>query len=389
MAYHTGHNVQHEIPDARPLNVQKQAPKVAMTIRIDRTSDSNTIDRRVARKRALLQDALIALIPEHAYAAITVDDICQRANVGRSTFYTHYADKDALRSATIEAHLGSLSRGRMSAGQEIGARLFAFSLPMFEHALAFRSLHHALLASSGDTIYDELRERIRRAPFEQNLSKSGSVEVECPSNSPSSSSRAHFLRSSPGGSPPTRTFRRRKRMISSRGLRETVSAVGKDQAPIRRTGLALAAADVAPDSGRQEYLLIGLDLPKCRWREAPLQRLAPERIRVKVGETLKVRFIGTERLHPPMHIHGGPFEVVARDGETISLRPASLPTPLMSGRAVVGATLPSMASPPRRSPPRYRARATQSPPSPRSGGRAATASRRRRPASKAASRRGS
>ncbi|RWD65535.1 MAG: DUF4396 domain-containing protein [Mesorhizobium sp.] len=41
-------------------------------------------------------------------------------------------------------------------------------------------------------------------------------------------------------------------------------------------------------------------------------------IRMKVGETLKVRFIGTNNgfIHP-MHIHGGPFEVVARDGETV------------------------------------------------------------------------
>jgi FtsP/CotA-like multicopper oxidase with cupredoxin domain len=43
-----------------------------------------------------------------------------------------------------------------------------------------------------------------------------------------------------------------------------------------------------------------------------------EVIPMKVGETLKVRFIGTHNgfIHP-MHIHGGPFEVVARDGETI------------------------------------------------------------------------
>jgi FtsP/CotA-like multicopper oxidase with cupredoxin domain len=45
---------------------------------------------------------------------------------------------------------------------------------------------------------------------------------------------------------------------------------------------------------------------------------ATETVRMKVGETLKVRFIGTNNgfIHP-MHIHGGPFEVVARDGETI------------------------------------------------------------------------
>src|SRR4030081_355150 len=42
-------------------------------------------------------------------------------------------------------------------------------------------------------------------------------------------------------------------------------------------------------------------------------------IRMKLGETLKVRFIGTNNgfIHP-MHIHGGPSEVVARDGEAIA-----------------------------------------------------------------------
>ena len=42
-------------------------------------------------------------------------------------------------------------------------------------------------------------------------------------------------------------------------------------------------------------------------------------IKMKVGETLKVRFIGSNNgfIHP-MHIHGGPFVVVARDGETLA-----------------------------------------------------------------------
>ncbi|MDB5866003.1 MAG: multicopper oxidase type 3, partial [Betaproteobacteria bacterium] len=46
---------------------------------------------------------------------------------------------------------------------------------------------------------------------------------------------------------------------------------------------------------------------------------ATDTIRMKLGETLKVRFIGTNNgfIHP-MHIHGGPFEVVARDGMTIA-----------------------------------------------------------------------
>ncbi len=53
-------------------------------------------DRRVQRTQALLQDALLALIEEKGYAAITVQDILDRANLGRSTFYMHYRDKDDL-----------------------------------------------------------------------------------------------------------------------------------------------------------------------------------------------------------------------------------------------------------------------------------------------------
>jgi FtsP/CotA-like multicopper oxidase with cupredoxin domain len=45
---------------------------------------------------------------------------------------------------------------------------------------------------------------------------------------------------------------------------------------------------------------------------------ATDAIPMRVGETLKVRFIGSSNgfIHP-MHIHGGPFQVVAVDGETL------------------------------------------------------------------------
>jgi FtsP/CotA-like multicopper oxidase with cupredoxin domain len=43
-----------------------------------------------------------------------------------------------------------------------------------------------------------------------------------------------------------------------------------------------------------------------------------ETIRMRVGEKLRVRFIGTQNnfIHP-MHIHGGPFRIVATDGEPV------------------------------------------------------------------------
>jgi AcrR family transcriptional regulator len=54
------------------------------------------IDRRTQRTRELLQKSLIELINERGYDAITVQDIVDRANVGRTTFYLHYNSKDEL-----------------------------------------------------------------------------------------------------------------------------------------------------------------------------------------------------------------------------------------------------------------------------------------------------
>ena len=53
-------------------------------------------DRRVERTRELLQKALIELIGERGYDAITIQDIVNRANIGRTTFYLHYNSKDKL-----------------------------------------------------------------------------------------------------------------------------------------------------------------------------------------------------------------------------------------------------------------------------------------------------
>lgn len=53
-------------------------------------------DRRPQRTREALQQALIALIQERGYDAVTIQEIAERAHVGRTTFYLHYADKDAL-----------------------------------------------------------------------------------------------------------------------------------------------------------------------------------------------------------------------------------------------------------------------------------------------------
>jgi len=70
-------------------------------------------DRRTHRTRERLQKALMELIAEQGYDAITIQDIVDRAELGRTTFYLHYNSKDELFMSCHEAivrefHLGLL-----------------------------------------------------------------------------------------------------------------------------------------------------------------------------------------------------------------------------------------------------------------------------------------
>lgn len=59
-------------------------------------------DRRVLRTRDTLGDALFALMREKNFDEITVQDLLDRAGVGRSTFYVHYKDKNDLLLSDVE-----------------------------------------------------------------------------------------------------------------------------------------------------------------------------------------------------------------------------------------------------------------------------------------------
>jgi AcrR family transcriptional regulator len=53
----------------------------------------NEADPRVKRTRKLLQDALLELLAEKNFDAITVQDIAERSTINRATFYAHFVDK--------------------------------------------------------------------------------------------------------------------------------------------------------------------------------------------------------------------------------------------------------------------------------------------------------
>ena len=115
----------------------------------------HAIDRRILRTRATLQHALTSLILKNGYEAITIQDICDEANVGRSTFYAHYTSKDDLKRSGFEhlrKELVNRQRDAQAAPGDVKDRSLGFSLIMFEHARDHIDLYRALVGGRGGAV---------------------------------------------------------------------------------------------------------------------------------------------------------------------------------------------------------------------------------------------
>jgi AcrR family transcriptional regulator len=105
-------------------------------------------DRRIQRTRKLLQDALLALILEKGYEALTVQDVIDRANVGRSTFYAHFQDKETLFLSEFE-NLRMMFEHHLLSQPTMDTSPWNLSLAMFLHAQDNLQLYKALAGKQG------------------------------------------------------------------------------------------------------------------------------------------------------------------------------------------------------------------------------------------------
>lgn len=111
--------------------------------------NNKKVDRRIQRTRQLLQDALIALILEKGYDKITVQNIIDRANVGRSTFYAHYLDKADLMESSVEQLRAELGQHMAEAGPDGGKEAYLPSLALFRHTQKQHHLYKAMIGGQG------------------------------------------------------------------------------------------------------------------------------------------------------------------------------------------------------------------------------------------------
>src|SRR5512138_1919374 len=130
-------------------------------------SDKN--DRRSQRTRHSLSAALVELIREKDYSTITVSDIIERANVGRSTFYAHYRDKDDLFVGELDRVIELLSQ-RIPGQDEVP---FFPSLGLFRHIGEEYELYKALVWTPGIDLLIKHMQKSLSGRIEEGLKNSG------------------------------------------------------------------------------------------------------------------------------------------------------------------------------------------------------------------------
>jgi AcrR family transcriptional regulator len=117
-------------------------------------------DRRVRRTRKLLHDAFLALVIEQGYEKTTIQNILDRADVGRSTFYVHFRDKEALLTASFDGMRDQLEHelATIDATSQIDVTLPAALL--FEHAYRNQRVYRALCGRQGGAVVQRYLRRL-------------------------------------------------------------------------------------------------------------------------------------------------------------------------------------------------------------------------------------
>jgi AcrR family transcriptional regulator len=139
----------------------------------DQTSDRRT-DRRIYRTKRMLKEALFTLILEKGYDGVSVEDITRKADLGRTTFYLHYRDKEDLLLKSIDAIaddlLGQISHSNLLASDSGTIPTFTEMrqlnpvLLVFKHAGENANLYQIILrGGSATTAAGRFREIISMA----------------------------------------------------------------------------------------------------------------------------------------------------------------------------------------------------------------------------------
>ena len=133
-------------------------------------------DRRSRRTRHLVTEAMAELLQEKRYEDITVRDILDRADIGSSTFYAHYFDKEDVQASLIQQLFAQLLQQllRRSGKQEVVP-----SLELFRHVQQNVQQIQALIPGRFGETFWEVAERTMSQMIEHSLKSTRGSNHSC------------------------------------------------------------------------------------------------------------------------------------------------------------------------------------------------------------------
>ena len=108
---------------------------------LEKVAEPKKLDPRIKRTRELLVKALMELMLEKSFQAITVQDIAERATINRVTFYAHFEDKFALLEYMMRVAFQERVRSRLPAESELTSDNLALLIQMIAELLVEMTAH--------------------------------------------------------------------------------------------------------------------------------------------------------------------------------------------------------------------------------------------------------
>ncbi len=130
----------------------------------------NRHERRKLRTRAKLKEATLSLVLEKGFDDVTIQDIVDRADLGRGTFYVHYRDlQDILWDIIQDGLQASMVEGEARSAESAYPPGYLGYLITFETAAKYKDLYRVMLGGKGSALITHRVADFLAAEIQQNI----------------------------------------------------------------------------------------------------------------------------------------------------------------------------------------------------------------------------
>ena len=111
-------------------------------------------DLRITKTRKVLFETLVLLMKEKSFEEIKVSDICKKALINRSTFYSHYSDKYELFMELIDALKDNLTESLNNNDSNVYTREYFIDLIklLLDHIDEKKDIYYSILLNNRNSI---------------------------------------------------------------------------------------------------------------------------------------------------------------------------------------------------------------------------------------------